>query len=188
MRAHIQIFVPSALLMLAAAAAPAAAQDESIGPVHVLSPASPVRCLDEQARLLVEEAVAVSTTIASQVDALQSTDLIVGIETNPARTKLRGEARLMAATASVRHVRIRITIPAPRRDLIAVLGHELQHALEFAAAPEVRDVASMRAHLLKIGYERVNGGYYETEAALEAGRRVAAELASARGGAAASAK
>jgi hypothetical protein len=188
MGAHVGIFVPSALLWLVAAAVPAIAQEEPAVPVHVLSPASRVRCLDEQARLLVQEAVAVSATVAGQVTALQSTDLIVGIETNPARTKLRGEARLMGATPSVRHVRIRITIPAARRDLIAVLGHELQHALEFAAAPEVRDAATMRAYLLRIGYERVDGGYYETKAAQEAGRRVAAEVSSSRGAARATAK
>jgi predicted DNA-binding transcriptional regulator YafY len=57
-----------------------------------------------------------------------------------------------------------------------VLGHELQHAMEIAAAPDVRDTVTLRALYLRIGYERTNGGYYETDAALEVGRQVSAEV------------
>jgi hypothetical protein len=65
-------------------------------------------------------------------------------------------------------------------ELVSVLGHELQHAVEIAAAPEVRDLATQRNFYLRTGYETRGGGYFESEAALEAGRRVAAEFAGCR--------
>ena len=77
-------------------------------------------------------------------------------------------------------MRVRIRIPGARFNLISALGHELQHALEIAAAPDVRDTVTLRTHYLRIGYERMGRGYYETDAALEAGRRVSAELAASR--------
>jgi hypothetical protein len=142
-----------------------------------LAPASRVRCLDREACRLLAAGITASPTIAREVADLQVTDLIVGVETSAVLMKIRGEARMLAATPGARHVRIRIRIPGAWPELLSVLGHELQHALEIAAAPDVRDTATFRAHYLRIGYERMHGGYYETEAAIEAGRRVAAELA-----------
>jgi hypothetical protein len=165
--------------MAAVAAAPAAAQDHGEPQLAVFSAASRVRCLDSEARRLLATALEASPTVARQVASLQSTDLIVGIETTAER-KTRGDVRILGATPETRLVRIRIRIPGARTALVSVLGHELQHALEIAAEPAVRDAATLRAHYLRIGYERAGGGLYETEAALEAGRRVAAELTGAR--------
>jgi hypothetical protein len=167
------------ILLVAAAGAPVAAQEDQRSRGLVFSAASRVRCLDARARSLLEIALASSPTVARQVAALQSTDLIVGIETTAER-KTRGDMRILGATPDTRLVRIRIRIPGAWEALVSVLGHELHHALEIAAEPGVRDGATLRAHYLRIGYERAGGGRYETEAALEAGRLVAAELAGVR--------
>ena len=180
MRAHTFVLHAVAVAMFAWPVDRVAAQDGAEPAVHVLSPQSRVRCLDPEARRLVGAAVAASPTVARMVADLQRTDLIVGIETEPFQRKTKGEARLLGATASTRLVRIRIRIPGAQTDLMAVLGHELQHALELAAAPEVRDEATLRAFYLRIGFARMLGGYYETEAALETGRRVAAEVGASR--------
>lgn len=176
MRIH-SIVSAAVVLTLAAAPSPVAAQGSTAPPAFVLSPDSRVRCLDREARSLIEAAIAVSPTIARLLTDLQATDLIVGIGTHVFQTKgLKGEARIIAATPVVRHVRITIGIPGAKSDLISVLGHELQHAMEIAAAPDVRDTVTLRALYLRIGYERTNGGYYETDAALEVGRQVSAEV------------
>ena len=181
MRTHTVIVSAVVLLMLAVVADHAGAQDPPYPATFVLSSASRVRCLDREARRLMEVAIAASPTIARQVTDLQSTDLIVGIETHFFQKKsLKGETRIIAATPDVRHVRIRIGIPGAQPDLVSVLGHELRHALEIAAASDVRDTASQRAHYLRIGYDPLGRGYYETDAALEAGRRVSAELAASQ--------
>jgi hypothetical protein len=173
--------VSAALLMSTVVTPPVSAQSAAGTTAFLLSPASRVRCLDQEARKLLEAALAVSPTIVRIVTDLQSTDLIVGIETEVLKKRgLNGDARVTSASPAVRHVRIRVGIPNSRSSLIAVLGHELQHASEIAAAPDVRDAAAQRAHYLRIGFEPVGRGYYETDAALETGRLVAAEVAAAR--------
>ena len=181
MRTCTSVVSAAGLLMLAMAASGAAAQDRSGPAAFVLSPDSRVRCLDREARLLMEAAVAASPTVARLVTALQSADLVVGIEAYAFKKKnLKGDARVIAAAPGARHLRIRVGIPGAQTDLIAVLGHELQHAVEIADAPDVRDAVTLRAHYLRIGYEPTGRGYYETDAALEVGRRVSAEVAGTR--------
>jgi hypothetical protein len=181
MRIHTFVVSGAVLLMLAAVTDHAAAQNPPDPAAFALSPASRVRCLDLEARRLMEAAVEVSPTITRLLTELQSTDLIVGIETHTFQKKnLKGEAIIIAATPDARHVRIQIGIPGAQPDLISVLGHELQHSVEIAAAPQVRDAATLRTHYLRIGYERMGRGYYETDAAVEVGRKVSAEVAASR--------
>jgi hypothetical protein len=180
MRTQTFVFPAVALAMLAGPADHAAGQDAAQPAVYVLSSESRVRCLDQEARHLVEAAVAASPTVARMLTDLQRTDLIVGIETEPFQKKTKGDTRILGATAATRLLRVRIRIPGAQSDLMTVLGHELQHTLELAAAPQVRDEATLRAHYLQIGYARMQDGYYETEAALETGRRVAVEVGAAR--------
>ena len=65
------------------------------------------------------------------------------------------------------------------RGLVALPEDRLRHEL-IDGEPGVRDAGTLRAFYLRVGYERAGGGLYESESALEAGRRVAAELAAAR--------
>ena len=171
----------AALLLSTIVTLPVSAQSLDDPTTFLLSPASRVRCLDREARKLLEAAMAVSPTIVRMVTDLQSSDLIVGIETEVLKKKgLKGDTRVTSAAPAVRHVRIRVGIPDNQSSLIAVLGHELQHAVEIAGAPDVRDAATQRAHYLRIGYEPVGRGYYETEAALETGRQVSSEVSATR--------
>jgi hypothetical protein len=170
------------VLVLTAPAAPVPAQTPvaSTGAtelkVQVGSPASRGRGLDREARRVLEQAAAASSTVARLVTELERSDLIVGIQLCPLPRKLSGEMRTVTATPEVRHVRIRVNSPNAVPALIAVLGHELRHATELAAAPEVRDTDAQARLFRRIGYERYSGGYFETEAALEVGRMVAAEI------------
>ena len=68
------------------------------------------------------------------------------------------------------------TIPLER---VALLGHELYHALEIAQEPGVRDTQTLRALYRRIGHE-YGRGQFETEPARTAGRRVQAELSGPR--------
>ena len=182
MRAHTALHPFAVLGFVVGMAGPVAAQGPAtLDPAaFALSPDSRVRCLDGEARRLVQEAIKVSPTVAWMLNDLQTTDLVVGIETEPFQAKTKGDLRLLGATPASRLVRIRIRIPGGRAELMSVLGHELQHALELAAAPGVRNEATLRAYFLRIGFSRMAGGYYETEAALATGRRVAVEVGAAR--------
>jgi len=140
------------------------------------SPDSRVRGFDEISRDVLRAGVACSPTVARMVVDLQASDLIVGVEAAPLEKTIRGELRLVATSGRTRYVRIRLRIPTTGRQLVSVLGHELQHAMEVAGAPEVRDAATQRAYYLRVGYERLGGGRFETDAALEVGRRVEREV------------
>ena len=64
-------------------------------------------------------------------------------------------------------------------NVIATLAHELQHALEVARSPDVKDATTMRALFERIGTVRVRRTMttaYETEAAREIGEQVLREL------------
>jgi hypothetical protein len=172
-------------LALTASITPVLAQERAVSTgaaevnVQVGSRDSRIRCLDREARRIVERAVAGSPTVARMFADLEKSDLIVGIQLCPLPKPLLGEARIVMATPDVRYVRIRIKIPDSTDALISVLGHELQHALELAAARDVRTAEAQAELFRRIGYERHSGGYFETPAALDASRAVAAEIAHA---------
>ena len=65
------------------------------------------------------------------------------------------------------------------RERIALLGHELQHALEVTASPEVRDSGGLETLYRRIGWEWMRG-QFETRAAQVMGNRVRAQLAAGR--------
>jgi hypothetical protein len=70
-------------------------------------------------------------------------------------------------------------MPTRTRQL-ALIAHELQHAVEVAAAPHVVDVATLAQEYERIGHatrHRVEMRSFETLAAIAAARRVLAELA-----------
>ena len=85
----------------------------------------------------------------------------------------------IATTDKVRYLRIVLTQPlnlGNRNRLIALIGHELQHALEVAARPDVVDVTSMIELYRRIGFPLKGRPGYETSAARAAGDAVLDEL------------
>jgi hypothetical protein len=91
--------------------------------------------------------------------------------------------RHVAISGASRYLRIVINPHKPATELIARLGHELQHALEVAEAPEVVDAASMLALFRRIASGTCRGvpvDCYETAAAVDVEDRVLRELS--RGG------
>ncbi len=144
------------------------------------TPAARVRGLDRAARQILQRGIEASPTVVRMLTELESTDLIVGIETTPLARFLHGEARIVAATPAVRYLRVRLSVPNGEDELVAVLGHELRHTLEIAGMPDVRDQTSLVMAYQRIGTKGHGDGYYETDAALEEGRTVARELSAHR--------
>jgi len=135
-----------------------------------------VRGLDAKAREVVSAMMTGSPTAARMVRQLENSDLIVMVLTDYLPAALGGDLSLVSATPQWRFVRIRLNNMLPPREQIGMLGHELQHALEVAADPRVRDQASMRRLYERIGHGAW-GGPYETTAAREAGAMVLREMA-----------
>jgi hypothetical protein len=61
-------------------------------------------------------------------------------------------------------VRISINVPGVDANLIGALAHELQHALEVAGHPEIRDAAGLLSFYQATGFRKPDGTYCTREA------------------------
>jgi len=130
-------------------------------------------------RALVQEGVARSATIARLVDRLQASDVVVYIEYGHAMPHDEaGGVSFMSATGGRRYLRIRIRWDLLRKHQLAILGHELRHAVEIAEAPGVVDASSLASLYQRIGVEVAHRPHrcFDTDAAVEAGRQVMREV------------
>jgi hypothetical protein len=149
-------------------------------PTSLLSaPDRRVRSTDRHIIELLHKGVARSKTFAQLVTALNTTDVIVYIERTPTLpTTLAGRLLLLPMARNQRYLRIQVRSDLSPFELIALIGHELRHALEIAQNPTVRDESAMLALYRRIGQPSTGALHtYDTQAAQSAGRRVRMELA-----------
>jgi len=150
---------------------------------HALAaPARPAwthtRPLSQSAADLLTRAAQRSVTVRAELQALEQTDVVVYLVDAMARegSGVRASLAFVAFAAGTRYVLV--TIDRWRLhpcEAIAWLGHELQHALEIASAPEVKEAAQMARFYHRIGWEHQRDRF-ETDAARAAGHRVRDEL------------
>lgn len=137
-----------------------------------------VRPVDARLRLAVTDGLRRSATLANLVLALDRSDVIVYLETGTSlHPSLAGRLLMATTTPASRYLRIQIAPWLRGNELIAIIGHELQHALEVARSPDVRDEASLAALYRTIGHGAEGSHRYDTVAAQAAGRQVRSELA-----------
>ena len=118
-----------------------------------------------------------SPTFARLVREIDETDVIVYVEiisTMP--PGLDGRLSFLTTAGGNRYLRVQVPTNVAKDDLIAVVGHELQHALEVAAHPNVRDSHGLAMLYRLIGVQGVSSDRYDTAAARNTGRRVRSEL------------
>lgn len=138
-----------------------------------------VRPVDPEAVALIGEAQGVSETIREQVTSLSRSDVIVHLSVRALHGVETSGMRFASATSAVRFLRIEIDARKSRDAAIATLGHELQHALEVAAASNVRNAASLDQLYRRIG-RQATARSFETQAAIDVGGAVGAEVRTAR--------
>jgi hypothetical protein len=148
-------------------------------PGHALltSPARRVRATDARVKQYLLEGFERSATFARLLTTLSASDVIVYIErvmTLPHETM--GRLTMVPMASGPRYLRIQIRSDLSVTEAIALIGHEMQHALEVAAAPLVRDSSALIALYQRIGHSSGGEHVYDTDAAQEAGRRVRREL------------
>ena len=137
-----------------------------------------VRSVAGGVEALLARGMARSTTFARLMADIDATDVIVYVEfSSKLRQTIAGRLLLVGATQEgTRYLRIQLSPDLTINQHIAVLAHELQHALEVARAPDVRDQASFRGLYDRIGSATRDELCYDTEAAREVGRRVMLEV------------
>jgi hypothetical protein len=169
------------VLAIATPAAPTPSSVPSISPAHHLLLSAPdrrVRVTDARLHSLMVEGMSRSPTFASLVTALNRTDVIVYIESMMVLPKgTLGRLSMMPLKGDFRYLRIQIRAELSRREAIALIGHELRHAMEIAAETEVRDSSSLIRLYERIGHAGAGEHAYDTEAAQDTGRIVRRELA-----------
>ena len=164
------------LLSLSAVTEVFAGRDTALPPwKHVLA-------LSPSAIELLQESVARSSIVESLLYQLEATEIVVYI-TDVMPGAVMGPASYLAYLSNderARYLLVRIdkwrTTPYER---IALLGHELQHALEVAGAPEVRDGKGLAKLYRRIGWEGQKDRF-ETEAAQTMGNRIRSQVAKGR--------
>jgi hypothetical protein len=135
-----------------------------------------VRPEEAAAGRLIREGLSKSPTFRALVDRLQHSDVIVYVRLRmdmPDRTG--GSLKFLAKSASDRFVLVSINRNQSWPMLIALLGHELQHAVEVADAPGVTGEDTLQTLYRTIGV-RMGRDAYDSEAAQRTGWIVRAEL------------
>ncbi len=138
---------------------------------------SHVRAVTPGAASLLSAAARRSTVITALLDALERTDVVVYLSDPMCGTAGKPPAYLtfMTAAAGRRYVHVRIgSWDTPPWERIAWLGHELQHALEIAGAPDARTGEAVTRLYARLGWKTPLG--FETAAAIAMGERVRLEL------------
>jgi hypothetical protein len=136
----------------------------------------PVRGDDAYARWLIRSAIKYSPTTADLVRRLEATNVIAYVTTEAPPGSFAAHTTLAGVTAHARYVRVTLSGDHTSRKMMELLGHELQHVLEIAEHPEVRNADGMLALFTRIGREHLRG-HFETRRAKEISDLVRVELA-----------
>jgi hypothetical protein len=148
--------------------------------VAVVSPmkmgAPRVRPLSTHMADLVQRAAARSPTVARLLAEVEASDIILHVELRMDESVPRAMTYLMTSAGGARYVHTTINRRMAPSQLIEMLAHELQHVVEIAGDPCVRDNQTMRARFELLGWQVGRHGPFETDAAVEVERQVRREL------------
>jgi len=128
---------------------------------------------------LVEKGLRGSETFRNLYQHLDQADVIVHLQRGPTGVKTSGYNQFVAAAGGFRFVLITLSADQPNDDAVALLGHELQHAVELAGETAVIDARAYEALYERIGHGScvaVRRRCFETDEAARVGTTVRAEL------------
>jgi hypothetical protein len=137
-----------------------------------------VRGATPKVKALIDEGIRRSPTFRALVERLNHSDVVVYINvTQDLPTGLEGRLSFMTYAGSVRYLHAQVLDGLGVDGMIAVAAHELQHAVEVADHPDVKDAQAVERLYQRIG-ERSSVAHnrYDTPAARSMGRRVRQEL------------
>ena len=136
---------------------------------------SRVRSEHAETRRALAEGYRRSPTFRRVVGIIEQSDLLVYVSHQITETKLGGHVQVMGVANGTRIVLIFINPNLASVRSIAMIAHELQHAVEIANAPQVVDHQSLLRHYERIGTP-TGWQRYDTAAARTIETLVLAEL------------
>ena len=145
--------------------------------------ADPIRPVTAELEQLVDAGYRRSSTFRTIVDGLAGSFVIVHVVPAAALPSgLAGGLYFVTTANGYRYLRIFVRTELDPAMLIAMLGHELQHAFEIAQAPHVVDLGTLREFYLLTGIPSCPDSRhecYDTALAQRTGNSVYAEVLSA---------
>jgi len=162
------------LLVLLAAPRPAA------GDPIVDGLAFHIRTIEPRLRHLIDEGLRTSPTFRSIVDRLVGSDVIVYLQCDPTAPRhVDGRMTFASKAGGYRYIIVRLRDQPSRIQFIGLLAHELRHAVEVAETAAIVDSPSLAREYSRLGYVRraaADGMSFDTDAAVDAGYQVVAEM------------
>jgi hypothetical protein len=148
------------------------------GPVPAEPPPPRLRLTDPCLQPIVQEGRAHSPSFRALLERVERTDVVVYVECTQLPSHLDGQLMFLTKAAGIRYVLVRIAWDRPLIRKVAILGHELQHALEVAANPDISSSETMAAAYERFGFARrtTERTDFDTVAAIITGQRVWREL------------
>lgn len=139
-----------------------------------------VRASEPRVVSLIEAGVSRSETFRLLVKTLNESDVIVYVEPKQTRQALGGFlAHSVVAQGGHRYLHVAVEIHGTERRVVALLAHELQHAVEVAREPDARDAEGLDRLFARLAIQFGCGGTScsETQAAKNVEAVVGEELA-----------
>jgi len=141
-----------------------------------------VRTTDRRVRALIDEAVLASPSLRALVERVEQSDVVVYVQCEPGPPSvIAGRLTFVTSAGGLRYVLVRLRHLRSRVQQMALLAHELQHAVELVDKPAILDAPSLAREYARFGHINVasspaGGLAFDTSAAVEMGRRVLSEL------------
>lgn len=167
--------------MLLFVASPTDAGSEARDPIPRL------RTADRRVRALIAQGIAGSPTFRALTSRLEQSDVVVYVECGRRDRREPGGGRLIfvSSAGGFRYVVVRLGWLSSPAQQIAMLAHELQHAVEIADTPAIVDPQSMADAYRRMAgareVARAGRTAFDTRAANTAGEQVLRELSVASG-------
>jgi hypothetical protein len=126
---------------------------------------------------LITEGIRRSRTFAGLVNDIHRTNVIIYVEASMGLPiEVAGRILFAGAAGDQRYLRVQVRATLGRDQMIAVIAHELRHALEVADERSVISDKALEDFYRRVGDSPHAGGGYDTEAARVVQRVVRNEL------------
>ena len=122
-----------------------------------------VRAIGDRAAAALRDGARRSPTFATLLAALDRSDVIVYVELSlDLRPNTDGRTMLVSQSAPQRYVRVQVRGMLSRDETIALIGHELRHALEIASTAWIRTATDVQRYYDRAGAGCSDRSAYET--------------------------
>ena len=171
------------ILVAAPSAAADAVSDRAPSPDAI---ARHIRTTDGRLHALLHEGLRSSPTLSAIVHRLLASDVVVYLQCDGAtRSHIAGKLTFLVSAGGYRYVVVRLSQLHRRENELAILAHELQHAVEVADTPAIVDGPSLMREYRRFGFENRWSSAarmtFDTHRAVETGNQVLRELTAPSG-------